>query len=158
MNFEIFVQKCKDNPAAFRSAVHILLCLGIDALGDDNFPAGTVGGKFVSAAAKEEAVAIAKELAKTDTIMVIAAIQRILPAVEADDLPPLHEYGDEEGICPLCGSSELVYGASDALRSTRPWKCPRCGATGEAGYDEVFDRHYRVRTKSGKAPEGRDEI
>lgn len=157
MDFERLKQQYRENPAAFRNALHILLSVGIDALNDVNFTPDFVGGKYVSSKAKAQAVSIAKELAKTDVIVVLAVIQRILPAVEADDLPPLHAYEDEDDTCPLCKGTELEYGAYDALTSTRPWECRQCGATGKAGYDEVFDRHYNVRSKDGKVPAGRGE-
>lgn len=59
---------------------------------------------------------------------------------------------DAEGICPACG--ELV-DHEDKIQmdggGVYPWTCPRCGATGEEGFSEVFDgHHYNVRDKDGK--------
>ena len=57
-----------------------------------------------------------------------------------------------EGICPVCGAS-VEYTGEDIKTcggGMHPWKCPACGATGEEGYDEVFDgQHYNVKDKDG---------
>lgn len=69
----------------------------------------------------------------------------------------------QEGICPLCGGS-LEYGARDDIDSggTFAWECENCGATGEEGFDRVFDgRHYNVQDADGNyyeivSPENED--
>lgn len=57
-----------------------------------------------------------------------------------------------EGVCPVCGAS-VEYTGEDIKTcggGMHPWKCPACGATGEEGYDEVFDgQHYNVKDKDG---------
>lgn len=61
------------------------------------------------------------------------------------------EPGDMEGVCPLCGEA-IEYEGDEQMDGggVHPWKCPSCGATGEEGYDEVFDgHHYNVRNASG---------
>lgn len=64
---------------------------------------------------------------------------------------------DAEGICPVCGA-ELEY-TGDTIPTCgggmHPWKCPACGATGEEGFNEVFDgHHYNVQDKDGNPVEG----
>ena len=56
-----------------------------------------------------------------------------------------------DGKCPLCGS-ELEYVGPreiDDNGSTVPWLCINCGATGNEGYTEVFDAHYKVHDRDG---------
>ncbi len=57
-----------------------------------------------------------------------------------------------EGICPVCGAS-VEYTGEDIKTcggGMHPWKCPACGATGEEGYNEVFDgQQYNVKDKDG---------
>lgn len=52
-----------------------------------------------------------------------------------------------EGICPCCGA-EIRYGQRNQMDNggTIDWECPSCEASGEEGYDEVFDgMHYNVQ-------------
>lgn len=57
-----------------------------------------------------------------------------------------------EGVCPVCGAA-LEYTGEDIKTcggGMHPWKCPACGATGEEGYNEVFDgQQYNVKEKDG---------
>lgn len=56
-----------------------------------------------------------------------------------------------EGICPCCGS-EIEYGQRNLMDNggTIAWECPNCEATGEEGFDEVFDgTHYNVCDADG---------
>lgn len=69
-----------------------------------------------------------------------------------ETIPPLHEYGDEEGICPVCGS-EVEYNGDhhiDDEGTTVSWHCPECGATGKSGYKCAFTGHYDVCDEAGK--------
>ena len=57
----------------------------------------------------------------------------------------------EEGFCPLCGQ-ELVYGTKKIMdyRGRASWECPKCKATGDEGFDAVFDgMHYNVHDVDG---------
>ena len=58
----------------------------------------------------------------------------------------------EEGFCPLCGQ-ELVYGTKKIMDYSGrvSWECPKCKATGEEGFDAVFDgMHYNVHDADGE--------
>lgn len=57
---------------------------------------------------------------------------------------------DTEGICPLC-SAKLKYVGVHAWQdcSYIPWECPSCGATGQEGYNRVFNRHENIRAGDG---------
>lgn len=56
----------------------------------------------------------------------------------------------KEGICPLCGN-EIEYGLFEVLDDggVYEWTCPACGASGEEGYNLIFDgNHYNVQADS----------
>lgn len=59
----------------------------------------------------------------------------------------------QEGVCPLCGCDDLEYGERDDCSDnggTQHWDCPNCGASGDEGYDRVFDgNHYSVQDADG---------
>lgn len=57
---------------------------------------------------------------------------------------------DTAGICLLCGA-KLKYVGAHALQdcSYISWECPNCGATGQEGYNRVFDRHENIRAGNG---------
>lgn len=67
---------------------------------------------------------------------------------------------DEDGICPVCGA-EIEYDGDEDDDGNGggwwDWECPECGATGRAGFDKVFDRHYNVVDKDGNPIPGRPE-
>ncbi len=57
----------------------------------------------------------------------------------------------EDGICPCCGA-EIEYDGPydhDDDGATLPLYCPKCGASGKAGYTFVFDGYYKVQDKDG---------
>lgn len=49
-----------------------------------------------------------------------------------------------ENVCPVCGCDDLDYGSWEITDAgaTIPFTCKHCGATGDMGYDLVFDGHY----------------
>lgn len=52
---------------------------------------------------------------------------------------------NQSGICPLCGSENLDYGAAviEDVGVMYPWTC-ECGAKGEETYNLEFSGHYAV--------------
>lgn len=64
---------------------------------------------------------------------------------------------DRKGICPVCGG-ELDFGDNEQMDDggVYDWMCSCCGATGQQGYEEVFDgHHYNVRDADGNLIPGR---
>lgn len=61
----------------------------------------------------------------------------------------------EDGICPCCGAEIEYVGAydHDDDGATLDWTCPKCGASGKAGYTFVFDQHYCVQDGDGNPVE-----
>lgn len=53
------------------------------------------------------------------------------------------KYIDEQGVCPFCHKTDLFYGTvefeDDMLKF--PWKCNKCGKTGEEWYTLKFAGH-----------------
>lgn len=73
--------------------------------------------------------------------------------------PPGELKGDQKGICPVCGA-KIEYEGNEQMEDggVYPWTCPSCGASGEEGYDEVFDgHHYNVVDADGNKIPGRVE-
>ena len=84
------------------------------------------------------------------------AVQTICGQIhkEPADLPE----GDKQGICPVCGA-EIEYHDNIKIDDggVYEWTCPSCGASGEEGYDEVFDgHHYNVTDADGNKIPGRE--
>lgn len=75
-------------------------------------------------------------------------------------LSSAEEAQDKDGICPVCGA-EIEYDGDEDDDGNGggwwDWECPGCGATGRAGFDKVFDRHYNVVDKDGNPIPGRPE-
>ena len=67
---------------------------------------------------------------------------------------------DEDGICPVCGA-EVKYDGNEEDDGngggTWGWDCPECGASGKAGFNKVFDRHYNVTDGDGESIPGRPD-
>ena len=98
----------------------------------------TLGG-FVAGEKVREIVSVCKQLADLDLNVLLAYIRHTDMGVQAPS-------GDEEGVCPICGGTDLDYGGDTPADDGGliDWRCPDCGATGKEGYDKVFDRHYCV--------------
>ena len=61
----------------------------------------------------------------------------------------------EQNTCPVCGSMNLSYDASDDNDFGRdyPWTCEDCGAWGKERYTDAFDDHSDVHTADGEPVE-----
>ena len=78
--------------------------------------------------------------------------EQILPSLTATaPVPPEQNPKHKEGICPVCGG-QFRYGEFELSDNggCYEWDCPHCGASGEEGYDLVFDgNHYNVEDAEG---------
>ena len=108
-----------------------------------------------------QAAEIALLASHTDTDVLLAFIQREVPLFEdkrGDRIPPLHDDGDEEDICPVCGSEFEPNGDMDSDGNgglAMTWHCPHCGASGSSDYDGCFLNHRDVIDKDGDPIDGR---
>ena len=61
-------------------------------------------------------------------------------------------FNHQAGFCPVCGASDLIYGAHnmDGDELTYDWTCPKCKSEGEEIYVTTFLEH-EIRHK-GKVP------
>lgn len=98
----------------------------------------TLGG-FVAEEKIREIVSVCKQLAGLELNVLLAYIRHTDMGVQIPG-------ADEEGVCPICGGTDLDYGNDTPTDDGGliDWTCPDCGATGKEGYDKVFDRHYCV--------------
>lgn len=75
-------------------------------------------------------------------------------------LSSAEEAQDKDGICQSAApkssvtATKMMHGNGGGWWD---WECPGCGATGRAGFDKVFDRHYNVVDKDGNPIPGRSE-
>ena len=158
-NYNKIAEFCSEDPILFRLA--FVVFAGFGALKMKTITAADIDDKNdLSDEDAEKVVEMSKLMAELSSDALFAIIQRELPAVKGDgkELPFLHEYGDEDDICPRCGA-ELEYDGEhkvDDHGHTIAWKCPKCGTTGKAGYTAVFDRHYKVEDAKGNEIPGRD--
>lgn len=172
-NYKKIAEFCNEDPILFRLA--FVVFAGFGALKVETITANDIVGGLTKIARElvednnkndlsdedaRKVVEMAKLMAELSSSSLFAIIQRELPAVEGNgrEIPFLHEYGDKDDICPRCGA-ELEYDGEhevDDSGYTIDWECPRCGATGKAGYTAVFDRHYKVRAADGDEIPGRD--
>ena len=157
-NYEKIADFCNEDPVLFRQAFVAFAGLGAVKM-KHLTPAMFDDKNDLSDEDIEKVVEMAKLMAELSSDALFAIIQRNLPAVEGDDkeVPFLHEFGDEDDICPCCGAEIKYCGEHDPDDSgyTIDWECPECGA-GKAGYTAVFDRHYKVRDAIGHDVPGRD--
>lgn len=159
-NYEKIASFCSEDPVLFRQAFMAFAGLGAVKM-KHLTPAMFDDKNDLSDEDIEKVVAMAKLMAELSSDALFAIIQRNLPVVEGDDkeVPFLHEFGDEDDICPCCGA-EIEYCSEhdpDDSGYTIDWECPECGTTGKAGYTAVFDRHYKVQDATGNDVPGRDQ-
>lgn len=153
-------QQCTKNPHLFSIALNIFLSKASEALHKEPFEPKDLPGDTFAPDTRVEIAGLVNSLGDTEPNVLLAAIKRDIeyPA-PGEDIPPLHPYGDEENICPVCGAeveSNWDYQLDENSGMNYSWICPGCGATGKSGYNEVFDLHYEVRDKNGKAIPGRE--
>lgn len=141
------------NPVAFYVALTTVLYHGKNHFVSAEPSSFIEESNLLSSEMKKDVAADVLAIAQASERVIFAIIQRELPITESKDgaTPPLHEFGDEEDICPLCGATINYEGdnAIDDGGTIVSWTCPECGAIGQAGYNSVFDRHYNVRDEHG---------
>ena len=150
-----------DGHAIFVMALNILYEVGAAAL--KNGETVEIPGNVFSEEYKTRCIEIAGTMANTDATVLGALIQRVVAPFtdpKGERIPHLHLCGDEDDVCPVCGSSELEYQDGRDIRDDGTmvsWVCPYCNASGAAGYIDTFDRHYNVIDANGNAIHGRPE-
>lgn len=108
-NYEKIASFCSEDPVLFRQAFVAFAGLGAVKM-KHLTPAMFDDKNDLSDEDIEKVVAMAKLMAELSSDALFAIIQRNLPVVEGDDkeVPFLHEFGDEDDICPCCGA-EIEY-------------------------------------------------
>lgn len=108
-NYEKIADFCNEDPVLFRQAFVAFAGLGAVKM-KHLTPAMFDDKNDLSDEDIEKVVEMAKLMAELSSDALFAIIQRNLPAVEGDDkeVPFLHEFGDEDDICPCCGA-EIEY-------------------------------------------------
>lgn len=150
-----------DGHAIVVMALNILHQNGAEAIKEAN--AVCIPGNIFSEEYKTRCFEIAKMMANTEMSVLGAFVQRVVAPftdVKGDKIPHLHPYGDEDGICPICGGTIEYLGdrETDDFGTVVSWECPSCGASGKSGYDDSFNCHYNVTDKEGKTlPERADQ-
>lgn len=148
------------NPTAFRVGLTTLIQIGANALQSDSITTDVFPGNVMTEDFKETCLAVAKNLSELPLNVLLAFIQRDLQPEQGDSIPPLHPFGDENNICPLCDAEiecENPVLREDEAGATIRWSCPDCGATGTAAYSLTFRRHFTVRDRDQRPIEGRPE-
>lgn len=148
---------------AFILAMTALLQLGSNKLENMCLKdiADTFQGNLFNQDIKMQAAEIALLASHADTDVLLAFIQREVPLFEdkrGDRIPTLHDDGDEEDICPVCGSEFEPNGDMDSDGNgglTMTWHCPHCGASGSSDYDGRFLNHRDVIDEDGTPIDGR---
>lgn len=153
MNYQELQKLYHKNPVAFYVAMTAVLHHGKNHFASAEPSSFIEESNLLSSEMKKDVAADALAIAQASESVIFAIIQRELPTVESEDgtIPPLHEFGDEEDICPLCGA-EIEYEGDNSIDdggTIVSWTCPECDAIGQAGYNSAFDRHYNVRDKNG---------
>lgn len=150
-----------DTPVYVNIAVYCILNHGMKYFKENPMVPGDMDGNLFADDAKKSIASLVNCLADTKPNILLAYIQRVMdPPAPCEDIPPLHPHGDEENICPVCGSeveSNWDYQLDENSGMNFSWICPGCGATGKSGYNEVFDLHYQVCDAAGNKIPGRTD-
>lgn len=96
------------------------------------------------------AESVLTEIAETAKALSQLRTCKLLEYVKRSNLDFKKPSAQESGVCPICGG-RLEYGEDEPIDDggVIDWTCSDCGATGQEGYDKVFDKHYNVYDSEG---------
>ena len=142
------------NPGVVTLALGVLFQLGTNHISKMT-STDCIQGNLFSVEAKQEALNLARMMAKASLDVLLAVIQREVAQyedVQGIRIPHLHPNGDKELLCPACGGNDLRYHGD--MRSAEDgcvvgWVCRGCGAHGLANYKYAFDHHSCVEDCDG---------
>lgn len=149
-----------ENPLYFKVAIYTILNHGLNHFKEAPMTSDALDSNLFADNAKTAISSLVNSLADASPNILLALIKRNMEYPSpSEGIPPLHLYGDEDGICPVCGAKIDSWGSTnvDDCGTMVSWKCLECGATGKAGYDSVFDHHYMVCDANGKELPGREK-
>ncbi len=148
MKFEEFNKLACDNRMALLMAIDLLMQNGRTFV-QETATAEIISAmkvstsNFIADVILDEIVSTAKKLSPLKTCDVLDYVKR-------SELEFKKSGAQEAGICPICGGT-LEYGEDEPIDDggVIDWTCSDCGATGQEGYDKVFDKHYNVYDSEG---------
>lgn len=150
MMYEDLKKAYNESPIAFNGALLALFTHGANALARPDAPVRfQVSGNIIDEDTQHKMLDLACKLSMVNFNDLMAFVHHEAPFHFSKEFAPGL---DEEGICPVCGSSVEYKGENniDDDGGTCPWTCPDCGASGKEGYNRAFDQHYDVQTADGK--------
>jgi len=150
MKYEELKKAYNDNPLVFNGALFAVFTHGANALQRPDAPVRfQPSGNLIDEELQVKMLELACELAMMNFNDLMAFVQHETAFRFSKEFAPGL---DEEGVCPVCGSSVEYKGENniDDDGGTCPWTCPDCGAWGKEGYHRAFDQHYDVHTADGK--------
>lgn len=139
-------------------ALNTLISLGRDTVANMKHPAAisaTIQGNIFSEDFKVEVARLVLRMASADVDVLLAVIQRVVTFftdLYGRRIPFLCPNGDEDGICPVCGSTLIEYLGDrdlDDAGTTVSWACSDCKAIGRSLYRDTFVQHDEVRDRNG---------
>ena len=154
---------------AYRESAPYLFIVALNALIEngrgqihDSTRTDIFAGYPLSETQKASALRIALLMAATEPDVLMAFVQRaMLPFqdYQGERIPFLRPHGDEETVCPACHRDGIrikddIMTLDDG--TLMEWKCPSCGATGNARYRLSFFRHVMVDDADGRHIPGRE--
>lgn len=148
----------KSGHAVFVMALNTLISLGRDTVANMKHPAAisaTIQGNIFSEDFKVEVARLVLRMASADVDVLLAVIQRVVTFftdLYGRRIPFLCPNGDEDGICPVCGSTLIEYLGDrdlDDAGTTVSWACSDCKAIGRSLYRDTFVQHDEVRDRNG---------